>query len=132
LPHAELCAFLPPDLRANMQGRRDAMAERPDDWWDDDRVLRCDAEWTTYQNGVNQYLREHGWRLLYCGEDVPAGFAMAYGPASRGFDHSVVVWNGTLWHDPHASREGLLEAQGYEVLVPLVASPAMSHAKAAG
>jgi hypothetical protein len=33
--------------------------------------------------------------------------------------HSVVYYNGDLWHDPHPSREGLLSVSDYTVLIPL-------------
>ncbi len=35
-------------------------------------------------------------------------FHMIYGPASRGFCHAVVGFNGEVLHDPHPSRAGLL------------------------
>ena len=130
LPHDELYAFCPPNLRELMNARTAAIAEKPDDWWNDERVRTCDDAWCAYQNGVNLYLRSNGWRLAYLGEDVPAGFAMAYGAAARGFDHAVIVLAGKLWHDPHASREGLLDTKPitYETVVPLVDSPAMRAA----
>jgi hypothetical protein len=81
--------------------------------------------WCNYQNGVNLYLRQHGWRLAYLGEDTPAGYAMAYGPGPRGCEHAVIVYNGELWHDPHSSRAGLLEVNAYEIVVSLWSSPVM-------
>lgn len=124
LPHDELTEFLPLDLRRLMELRNAAISERPDDWYDDERVIACNDAWNEYHNRVNEYLRSHGWRLAYLGEDAPRGFAMAYGPAVRGFDHAVVVLDGKLWHDPHPSRDGLLSVSAYELLVPLVAKEA--------
>lgn len=39
----------------------------------------------------------------------PDCYHMIYGPASRGFRHAVVAFNGEVIHDPHPSRAGLLE-----------------------
>lgn len=71
-----------------------------------------------------QYLAEHGMGALtqnftgdpesffkwvdMCAPNIPY---IAGGPASRGHLHCCVYVGRHLWHDPHPSREGLLELQ---------------------
>jgi hypothetical protein len=57
----------------------------------------------------DNWLRERGWGLIHFGpaKDVPAGFAIASGPAPRGIMHSAVYRDGVLEHDPHPSGDGL-------------------------
>lgn len=80
---------------------------------------------TEYHNAVNQTLRSRGWRLERLGPDVPKGYAIGSGTSPRGMYHAVIVRDGKLWHDPHPSREGVTALDTYEVLTPLVDSPAM-------
>jgi hypothetical protein len=81
-----------------------------------------------YHNGVNRLMRSSGWRLTYIGPDVPRGFAIGSGTSPRGHHHAVIVLDGKLWHDPHPSRAGIPEFESYEVVIPLVDSPAMRTA----
>ena len=57
----------------------------------------------------DDWLRERGWGLIHFGsaKDIPAGFAIASGPAPRGIMHSAVYRDGVLEHDPHPSGDGL-------------------------
>lgn len=67
-----------------------------------------------------RWLREHGWHLLYWPggvEEAPMGFAIASGPAERGLDHSTIYFNGALYHDPHPSDAGLVNVNGWMILI---------------
>ena len=101
LPHDDLIALMP----RQEDGRLD------------------ESRHADYHNAVNSYLRARKWRLLYMWTDVPKGFAMAYGPSARGTQHSVIVLDGELWHDPHPSRAGLLSVEQYEIIIPLAKVP---------
>ena len=51
-------------------------------------------------------------------QDKPLRY-IASGPGPRGVDHCCVYLDHELEHDPHPSREGLLEITSIEFLVPL-------------
>lgn len=51
---------------------------------------------------------------------VPIGFSIASGMSPRNVIHSCVASYGTIVHDPHPDRLGLLDIRYYEVLVPIV------------
>lgn len=69
-------------------------------------------------------LAEMGWSISY--QDnflepmIPRGYAIASGPGPRGCDHATVALDGVIVHDPHPSRDGLLEISYFEWLVPVV------------
>ncbi|RPE05566.1 hypothetical protein EGT74_24600 [Chitinophaga lutea] len=46
-------------------------------------------------------------------------YYFAVGPASRGVHHMVIYRHGKLVHDPHPSREGLLQVDGFITLKKL-------------
>lgn len=121
LSHVELAAFVPKDLKELL------LRIAAEDCEEHKEKLETEmrVKWNEYHNGVNLYLRQHGWRLAYLGPDCPSGYAMAYGPGPRGVDHAVIVYDGQLWHDPHESRAGLVEVTAYETLIPLWSSPEM-------
>jgi len=56
---------------------------------------------------------------------VPLGWSIANGPAERGVDHSCVALNGTIIHDPHPSRAGLISIEDFEILLPIIWPPEM-------
>ncbi len=39
----------------------------------------------------------------------PGELVFVAGPSNRGVEHQTLYRNGILWHDPHPSRDGLLE-----------------------
>ena len=43
-------------------------------------------------------------------------FYLAIGKSSRGVMHNVIMKNGLMVHDPHPSREGLIDIQYCEVI----------------
>ena len=60
----------------------------------------------------------HGWRVGYVerqspDEVGPEGVALASGISPRGHLHVVVVEDGALVHDPHPSRGGITEEDGW-------------------
>ncbi len=50
---------------------------------------------------------------------APDCFYLAYGRSSRGVLHAVVYRAGKLVHDPHPSREGVLEVKEIHLIVPI-------------
>ena len=80
---------------------------------------------------ASDYLyREHGYKILIVVnspeyqanyiemmfEDV---FHIMSGPGKRGCGHCVIGKGGEIFHDPHPSREGLLEIERYGFLLPV-------------
>lgn len=55
--------------------------------------------------------------------DAAAGeVVFVAGPSCRGVTHQVLYRDGDLWHDPHPSRAGVLEARHVEAWRPLPAA----------
>lgn len=100
IPHEQLAAFVPQNVEYKLKQ-------------------------SEYHNAVNALMRSSGWRLSYIGPDVPRGFAIGSGTSPRGHHHAVIVLDGKLWHDPHPSRAGIECIEEFEVVIPLVDSPAM-------
>jgi hypothetical protein len=48
-------------------------------------------------------------RLESVADALPEEVVFVSGPGSRGVAHQVLYRDGVLWHDPHPSRDGLLE-----------------------
>ena len=72
-----------------------------------------------------EWLRPRGfWPLnLRCppGGWTPEGAYVLSGGSPRGdFDHSVVAVAGSIFHDPHPSRDGLVRSEGWQatLLIP--------------
>jgi hypothetical protein len=63
------------------------------------------------ERGVGLIRREGDW--------VFDGFYLASGPSPRGVSHMVVYRDGSLAHDPHPSRAGILSVSRTWVLAPL-------------
>jgi hypothetical protein len=87
-----------------------------------------------YSNALQAYLREHHgmayqtiWRVAFAGLSVRVfdGLHLMIGPtvrtAGHGLKHCVVGRNGSVVHDPHPSRAGLLSVDCWEVIAPLPA-----------
>jgi hypothetical protein len=88
-----------------------------------------------YWDIVDRWLAERGLGLAYVNfEGVPADLPptsratfrfpwgshyMAWGPAARGLDHSVIYCRGQLAHDPHPDRSGLIQVKQVAFLVRL-------------
>lgn len=73
---------------------------------------------------VNHYLSENGWRIAKLGPFQPAGYAIASGPTpefGRHVEHSHVVRDGALWHDPSPLPIRVRRYTEYEVVLPLTA-----------
>lgn len=52
-------------------------------------------------------------------EAHPAELVLVAGMSSRGLLHQVIYLDGELWHDPHPSREGVLDVLEVLALRPL-------------
>lgn len=50
----------------------------------------------------------------------PDEFLLVAGMSSRGLLHQVIYFGGELWHDPHPSREGVLDVREVLALRPLI------------
>lgn len=49
----------------------------------------------------------------------PAELVLVAGMSPRGLLHQVIYLDGELWHDPHPSRDGVLDVQEVLALRPL-------------
>lgn len=98
---------------------------------------RDDAFWdnvmTEFLKGLG-YELNRDWRLFLLHPEVPVSqvikdflknqtadelkdvFYIAAGPSPRGVIHAVIYQNGKMVHDPHPSRDGILEIYSLEVL----------------
>lgn len=66
------------------------------------------------------WLKGLGFQLLRWDEEVyMSGYFIATGPSPRGIGHSVVYQGTEMVHDPHPSKEGLLEITSVWMLLPL-------------
>ncbi len=67
---------------------------------------------------LDDWLKPFGLTLdIECKGSQFNEYRIANGPASRGCHHSVVYFNEDLIHDPHLSREGLLDVTHYYHIV---------------
>jgi hypothetical protein len=91
-----------------------------------------ESDWASYWERIAVFLAGRGFYLLLApaaGVELEStaplagaeeALAIAGGPTWRGNVHHVVVIRGReIVHDPHPSREGLVEAQKLMYLVPL-------------
>lgn len=98
----------------------------------------CDLEvGETPENGaifcdnVNKFLKSQGHTSICLGANVPhvdwvteiskgmpEALLLVGGKSPRGYMHSVIWKNGTLWHDPHPEGGGVV-AQDITFIVPL-------------
>jgi hypothetical protein len=80
-----------------------------------------------WQAAWTRFCKSRGYEVRYCGDDenFPAGLSVAYGPGPRGTYHVAIYLDGELHHDPHPSRDGLLEVIGvFQVIKADVAQAA--------
>ena len=77
------------------------------DWYDD---------WEQFMqnNGVTPIMIIGPWENGIVPK--PLRYYLASGPAKRGCKHIVIMFDGKVVHDPHPSREGLLEIEAIWVL----------------
>lgn len=74
-------------------------------------------------NHTLDYLRDHGHRLkgLAHGDEPPGQHYIATGISPRGdgtVRHAVIYLDGELAHDPHFSRDGILNYESIYAVVP--------------
>lgn len=62
-----------------------------------------------------------GFELLQCDKEIVLrGYYLAMGKSPRGdFNHQVVYYNGKMIHDPHPSKNGIVNIKEILVLLPL-------------
>lgn len=46
----------------------------------------------------------------------PVGYYLASGLSNRGCRHIIIMWDGKIAHDPHPSKDGLLEIENIWIL----------------
>lgn len=91
---------------------------------------------------VDDWLNFHGYqRFCIMTEDFKGHFTVeqvasvciAFGEPNRETPRPLlhaVVWNiGKMWHDPHPSRAGLTEVDGFELFVPMINYPRLKWKK---
>lgn len=83
----------------------------------------CEGDNPRWLLDLEEWLRPRGLApMLVQAEGCPAlddAYGLLGGPSPRGCNHSVVVRGVEVVHDPHPSREGLLEARDYLFFVQL-------------
>lgn len=100
----------------------------------DIKTTDTDESGVIYQENLNSFLRQHGYRMLNLGvtknpkaQDINwvIGVSKAIGAkhlvagiSPRGHMHSVIYENGELWHDPHPEGGGVIPCQ-ICMLVPM-------------
>lgn len=76
--------------------------------------------------GLNDHLRTLGFGVasIEWGDEPPASFYLpqgcyyiASGTSRRGLLHSTIYKDGSLIHDPHPDRTGILKVESVELLV---------------
>ncbi len=53
-------------------------------------------------------------------EELKDQYYLVSGPSPRGVSHATIWQNGVMVHDPHPTREGILELKTFEVIRPLI------------
>ena len=100
----------------------------------DIKTTDTDESGVIYQENLNSFLRQHGYRMLNLGvtknpkaQDINwvIGVIKAIGAkhlvagiSPRGHMHSVIYEHGQLWHDPHPEGGGVIPCQ-ICMLVPI-------------
>ena len=83
-----------------------------------------DGSWFTV---LCEATRRHGFVTLYAENNpafVPPGYHIACGLSPRGkYGHAVVALDGSVTHDPHPSRSGILSIDRWLLLYPLASPP---------
>lgn len=106
----------------------------PSFWEGVDKDLASNTAGAKYQENLNNFLAQHGYKMLNLGVasnpseanqqwviDVSKGIGVKHlvgGISPRGYMHSVIYENGELWHDPHPEGGGVIPCQVC-LLVPI-------------
>lgn len=85
-----------------------------------DHIINAYDWWSAFEESCKEY----GFSPLRMPVDderpvILPGVHFGSGLSERGFRHMCVYSNGTLIHDPHPSRAGLVEVDMWTLLVPL-------------
>ena len=100
----------------------------------DIKTTDTDESGVIYQENLNSFLRQHGYRMLNLGvtknpkaQDINwvievskaiGAKHLVAGISPRGHMHSVIYEHGQLWHDPHPAGGGVIPCQ-ICMLVPI-------------
>lgn len=100
----------------------------------DIKTTDTDESGVIYQENLNSFLRQHGYRMLNLGVtknpkaqdinwviEVSKAIGTKHlvaGLSPRGHMHSVIYEHGQLWHDPHPEGGGVIPCQ-ICMLVPI-------------
>ena len=100
----------------------------------DIKTTDTDESGVIYQENLNSFLRQHGYRMLNLGVvknpserdidwviEVSKAIGTKHlvaGISPRGHMHSVIYEHGQLWHDPHPEGGGVIPCQ-ICMLVPI-------------
>lgn len=100
----------------------------------DIKTTDTDESGVIYQENLNSFLRQHGYRMLNLGvtknpkaQDINwvievskaiGAKHLVAGISPRGHMHSVIYEDGQLWHDPHPEGGGVIPCQ-ICMLVPI-------------
>ena len=100
----------------------------------DIKTTDTDESGVIYQENLNSFLRQHGYRMLNLGvtknpkaQDINwvievskaiGAKHLVAGISPRGHMHSVICEHGQLWHDPHPEGGGVIPCQ-ICMLVPI-------------
>ncbi|MBC6676242.1 hypothetical protein ABLT35_13610 [Acinetobacter johnsonii] len=100
----------------------------------DIKTTDTDESGVIYQENLNSFLRQHGYRMLNLGvtknpkaQDINwvievskaiGAKHLVAGISPRGHMHSVIYEHGQLWHDPHPEGGGVIPCQ-ICMLVPI-------------
>lgn len=71
---------------------------------------------------TRSWLRTQGFEMHVLSKQlVPKGLAIASGTSPRHSQtgHSIIVYEGELYHDPHPDRTGILDLDYYYQILPL-------------
>lgn len=72
-----------------------------------------------YYDHLERWCREKGFQLtMLRADNVFGGYYLADGPSPRGASHFVVMKSGSIHHDPHPSRAGILMVKHIWILLP--------------
>ena len=100
----------------------------------DIKTTDTDESGVIYQENLNSFLRQHGYRMLNLGvtknpkaQDINwvievskaiGAKHLVAGISPRGHMHSVIYEHGQLWHDPHPEGGGVIPCQ-ICILIPI-------------
>jgi len=74
--------------------------------------LYCNDDYRVFHDP--EYRKEEREQLI---ESLKDNYYMVSGMSPRGVNHIVIYQNGRMVHDPHPTREGILDMQYFEEIV---------------